>query len=38
MAFAYKSQGKEYTLYTKDVEFRGGRMQTISFFSPRKPK
>jgi hypothetical protein len=29
---------KEYTLYTRDVDLRGGRRQTIYFFSKRKPK
>lgn len=38
MAFTYRSQGKEYTLYTRDVELKGGKTQTIYFFSPRKPK
>jgi len=38
MAFKYKSKGKEYTLYTRDVKLKGGRMQTIYFFSARKPK
>lgn len=38
MAFTYTSKGKEYTLYKRDVELRGGKRQTIYFFSPGKPK
>ncbi len=38
MAFKYKSKGKEYTLFTRDVTLKGGRVQTIYFFSARKPK
>ena len=38
MAFKYKSKGKEYTLFTRDVKLKGGRIQTIYFFSARKPK
>lgn len=38
MAFTYKSKGKEYTLYTRDVELKGGKTQTIYFFSARTPK
>jgi len=28
----------EYTLHKKDVKLRGGRIQTIYFFSKAKPK
>jgi len=39
MAYKYKSsKGKEYTLYTRDVKLKGGKVQTIYFFSSRKPK
>ena len=38
MAFTYRSRGKEYTLYTRDVKLRGGRVQKIYFFSAKKPK
>ncbi|MCD6473902.1 MAG: hypothetical protein J7K47_03240 [Thermoplasmata archaeon] len=39
MAYKYKSsKGKEYTLYTRDVKLKGGKVQTIYFFSARKPK
>ncbi|HHH77597.1 MAG TPA: hypothetical protein ENL18_00075 [Thermoplasmatales archaeon] len=38
MAYTYKSKGKEYTLFTRDVKLKGGRVQTIYFFSARKPK
>jgi hypothetical protein len=33
---AYTYQG--WTLYTRDVKLKGGRMQTIYFFSKRTPK
>ena len=33
---AYVHDG--WTLYTRDVELKGGRTQTIYFFSKRKPK
>lgn len=29
---------KGYTLYTMDVKLKGGRTQTIYFFSKKKPK
>ncbi len=38
MAFTYRSKGKEYTLFTRDVKLKGGKVQTIYFFSARKPK
>lgn len=38
MAFTYESKGKKYTLYTRDVKLKGGKTQTIYFFSARKPK
>lgn len=40
MAYEYKSKksGKTYKLYTKDVKLKGGKIQTIYFFSPGKPK
>ena len=28
----------DYTLHSKDVELKGGRIQTIYFFAKRKPK
>ena len=34
MAYTYEG----WTLYTKDVTLRGGRKQTIYFFSKRTPK
>jgi hypothetical protein len=34
MAYTYEG----YTLHKKDVILRGGRKQTIYFFSKRKPK
>jgi hypothetical protein len=34
MAYEYKG----YTLYTREVELRSGRRQTIYFFSKKKPK
>jgi hypothetical protein len=33
---AYEHDG--WTLYTRDVELKGGRNQTIYFFSKRTPK
>lgn len=37
--YKYKSsKGKTYTLYTRDVQLKGGKIQTIYFFSARKPK
>ena len=33
---AYVHDG--WTLYTRDVKLKGGRTQTIYFFSKRKPK
>ncbi len=33
---AYVHEG--WTLYTREVELKGGRMQTIYFFSKRTPK
>ena len=33
---AYEYEG--WTLYTRDVELKGGRNQTIYFFSKRTPK
>ncbi len=40
MVYKYKSKKgkKEYTLYTRDVKLKGGKVQTIYFFSARKPK
>ena len=40
MAHEYKSKksGKTYTLYTREVKLKGGKKQTIYFFSARKPK
>jgi hypothetical protein len=38
MAYTYTSKGKTYTLYTRDVNLKGGRTQTIYFFSARTPK
>ena len=38
MAYTYDSKGKTYTLYTRDVNLKGGRKQTIYFFSARSPK
>jgi hypothetical protein len=38
MAFTYRSKGKEYTLYTREVKLKGGKVQRIYFFSARKPK
>ena len=39
MVYKYKSsKGKEYILYTRDVKLKGGKIQTIYFFSARKPK
>ena len=37
MVFTYTSKGRNYTLYTRDVDLKGGKRQTIYFFSPRKP-
>jgi len=34
MAFVYEG----WTLYTRDVNLKGGRIQTIYFFSKRSPK
>jgi len=34
MSFEHKG----YTLYKREIELRGGRPQTIYFFSKRKPK
>lgn len=34
MAFEYEG----WTLYSRDVNLKGGRIQTIYFFSKRKPK
>ena len=34
MAFVYEG----WTLYTRDVNLKGGRTQTIYFFSKRSPK
>ncbi len=34
MAFEYKG----YTLYTREVDLKGGRRQTIYYFSKRTPK
>lgn len=34
MVFTYEG----WTLYTREVELKGGRMQTIYFFSKRSPK
>ena len=40
MAHEYKSRksGKKYTLFTRKVKLKGGKEQTIYFFSARKPK
>jgi len=38
MAFTYESKGKNYTLFTRAVKLKGGKTQTIYFFSARKPK
>jgi len=38
MVFKFKSRGKEYTLYTREVELKGGKIQRIYFFSAKKPK
>jgi len=38
MAYTYKSKGKTYTLFTRDVSLKGGRRQRIYFFSARKPR
>ena len=40
MVYEYKSKksGKKYTLYTRDVKLKGGKVQTIYFFSAKKPK
>ena len=36
ITMAYEYEG--WTLYTRDVELKGGRNQTIYFFSKRTPK
>ncbi|HHF56604.1 MAG TPA: hypothetical protein ENL42_06830 [Thermoplasmatales archaeon] len=40
MVYEYtsKKSGKKYKLYTRDVKLKGGKVQTIYFFSARKPK
>ncbi|MBC7081274.1 MAG: hypothetical protein H5T44_03410 [Thermoplasmatales archaeon] len=40
MAYEYisKKNKKKYTLYTRDVTLKGGKKQTIYFFSSGKPK
>ncbi|HEC77012.1 MAG TPA: hypothetical protein ENI33_07140 [Thermoplasmatales archaeon] len=40
MVYEYKSKksGKKYKLYTRDVKLKGGKVQTIYFFSSGKPK
>ncbi|KAA0003904.1 MAG: hypothetical protein FE048_00450 [Thermoplasmata archaeon] len=38
MVFTFRSKGKEYTLYTREVKLKGGKIQRIYFFSARKPK
>ena len=38
MAYTHKSKGKTYTLYTRQVELKGGREQRIYFFSSGTPK
>ena len=40
MAYEYtsKKSGKKYTLFTRSVKLKGGKAQTIYFFSSRKPK
>ena len=40
MAYEYRSRksGKNYTLFTRDVKLKGGKQQTIYFFSARSPK
>jgi len=40
MVYEYtsKKSGKKYKLYTRDVKLKGGKIQTIYFFSARKPK
>ncbi|MEM2934937.1 MAG: hypothetical protein QXF32_01045 [Candidatus Thermoplasmatota archaeon] len=40
MAYEYvsKKNNKKYTLYTRDVTLKGGKRQTIYFFSATKPK
>ena len=40
MAYEYtsKKSKKKYTLFTRDVKLKGGKKQTIYFFSARKPK
>ncbi len=40
MAYEYvsKKNKKRYTLYTRDVTLKGGKRQTIYFFSSKKPR
>lgn len=38
MVFTFRSKGKEYTLYSREVKLKGGKLQKIYFFSARKPR